>query len=104
MDSMTAEATADAALTGRPLLLSLAAGFSFFLPAGVSDGDGEAVVADDDDVVVDLLVLDDDDTVRLGADELARFKPDWLPVWKITNTCDHVRSKKHQVFKPSFIT
>ena len=49
-------------------------------------------------VVVDLLVLDDDDTVRLGADELARFEPDWLPVWKITNTCDHVRSKKHQVF------
>lgn len=74
---MTAEATADAALTGRPLLLvmlfSLAAtGFSVFLLAGVSDGDGDAVVADDDDVVVDLLALDDDVIFRLGADELAR--------------------------------
>ena len=76
VDSMTADATAEAALTGLVLLILSLTVFSFFLLFGVSEGDGADVVADDDDDVVLTLLFDAGvEMVRLGADVLPRLEP-----------------------------
>ena len=81
VDSMTADATAEAALTGLVLLILSLTVFSFFLLFGVSEGDGADVVADDDDDVVLTLLFDAGvEMVRLGADVLPRLEPGWK--WK----------------------